>query len=114
MKFVLLVYQPDPFDPKSLPPEEHKAIGQQYQAVSSMPNVTSGLPLGLPKDAVTVRIKDGETLTTYAPYVDAAGAVGAYLIVDADTKEDAVAVAARLPAAWLGGAVEVRPAEIYW
>jgi hypothetical protein len=114
MKFVLLVYQPSPFDPKSLPPEEHKEIGQHYQAVSAMPNVTPGLPLGLPKDAVTVRVKDGKTIATAEPYVDVAGAVGAYLILEAETKEEAVAVAARLPAAWLGGAIEVRPAEVYW
>ena len=114
MKYVLLIYQPNPFDPKSLPPEEHKAIGEQYQSITSTPNVTAGLPLGLVQDAVTVRVKDGEVHASQGPYVDAAGAVGGYLIFEADTKEEAIALAARVPAARLGGAVEVRPAQAYW
>lgn len=114
MKYVLLIYQPDAFDPKSLPPEEYKAIAEQYQSVTSTSQVTPGLPLGLPQDAMTVRVKNGETQVTDGPYVDIAGAVGGYLIFDADTKEEAVALAARVPAARLGGAVEVRPAQAYW
>jgi hypothetical protein len=35
MKYVLLIYQPSPFDPKALPAEEYKVIGAQYAAVSA-------------------------------------------------------------------------------
>lgn len=114
MKYVLLIYQPSPFDPKSLPAEEQKAIGAQYGAVTATPNVTPGLPLGLPKDAITVRVHGDEVLATEGPYVGVAGAVGGYFIFEAQTKEEAVALAARVPAARLGGAVEIRLAEAYW
>jgi hypothetical protein len=114
MKYVLLIYQPDAFDPKSLPPEEHQAIADQYQSVTSTPQVTPGLPLGLPQDAMTVRVNNGETQVSDGPYVDVAGTVGGYFIFEADTKEEAVALAARVPAARLGGAVEIRPAQAYW
>ena len=114
MKYVLLIYQPDKFDPKSFTTEEHKAIGEQYHSVTSTPRVTPGLPLGLPQDAVTVQVENGEIIASDGPYVDVAGAVGGFLIFDADTKEEAIALAARVPAARLGGAVEVRAAQVYW
>jgi hypothetical protein len=114
MKYVLLIYQPDPFDPKSLPRETHAAIGREYGAITAEPNVEPGLPLGLPRDAVTVRVRDGQTDAAEGPYVNAAGAVGGYFVVEAATRDEAVAMAARVPAARLGGAVEVRPAEAYW
>jgi hypothetical protein len=114
MKYVLLIYQPSPFDPKTLPTEEHKVIGAQYAAVSATPNVTPGLPLGLPAQATTVRVRDGEVVVTDGPFVNAAGAVGGYFVFDASSKEEAIALAARVPAARLGGAVELRPAEAYW
>jgi hypothetical protein len=114
MKFMLLIYQPTPFDPKAYSPEERKTIGAEYAALSTTKNVTPGLPLGLPADAVTVRVSEGETVTSHGPYVDVAGAVGGYMLVEADSKEEAIALAATVPAARLGGAVEVRPCEVYW
>lgn len=114
MKYVLLIYQPENFDPKSLSPEEHMAIGAEYQAVTKTPNVTAGLPLGTAHQATTVRVRDDETVADDGPYVSAAGAVGGYLIYEAESLEEAVALAARIPAARLGGAVEVRPCEVYW
>ena len=114
MKYVLLIYQPSPFDPKSLPPEEHRTIAEQYQAVAATPEVTPGLPLGSPQEAVTVRVEHGTIVTSDGPYVDAAGAVGGYFIFEAASLEEAIALAARVPAARLGGAIEVRPARAYW
>ena len=76
--------------------------------------MTPGLPLGFPEKAVTVRIKDGATETTAGPFISQAGAVGGYMILDADTMEDAVALASQIPAARLGGAIEVRACEAYW
>lgn len=114
MKYVLLIYQPDQFDPKSLPPEEHAAIGKEYGAISGDPRVEPGLPLGHLKDAVTVRVHEGATDAASGPYVSDAGAVGGYMVLEAATREEAIEMAARIPAARLGGAVEVRPAQAYW
>jgi hypothetical protein len=114
MQFVLLIYQPHPFDTSTYSPEEYKEIAAQYGAVSSAPNVTPGPPLGLPQKAVTVRVSDGRVAASDGPYVGVKGAVGGYMVLDAESMEEAVALAARVPAARLGGAVEVRPAEVYW
>lgn len=63
MKFTLMIYQPHPFDPKALSPEEHKAIGAGYGAVSSALGVTPGPGLGFAAKAIMVRVTDGQTLT---------------------------------------------------
>jgi hypothetical protein len=114
MQFVLFIYQPEHFDPKALTQQEHGEIAAQYRAVSGTAGVTAGPPLGLVAKATTVRVVHDETQTTGGPYVSAAGAVGGYMVVDAESIDDAVALAARVPAARLGGAVEVRQCEVYW
>lgn len=114
MKFALMIYQPHPFDPKAYSPEEHSAIGAEYRTVSTAPGVTPGPPLGLPQNALTVRVVDGKVVAADGPYVDVAGAVGGYMVLEAETREEAVALAAKIPAARLGGAIEVRPCETYW
>ena len=82
----LLIYQPHPFNPKAFSSEQYASIAQGYAEVTHTENVTPGLPLGLPKDAVTVRIRDGEIETVNRPYVDEAGAVGGFSLLIGRTK----------------------------
>jgi hypothetical protein len=119
MQYVLLIYQgttPLPGSPdwEALPEEEQRAIYADYHALREIEGLTPGLPLGLPDQATTVRADGAQPLATPGPYVDPKGAVGGYVVLEADDLEAAVAVAARIPAARLGGAVEVRPVEKYW
>jgi hypothetical protein len=76
--------------------------------------LTPGLPLGLPEQATTVRVDNGQALASPGPYVDSKGAVGGYFVLEADDLDAAIAVAARIPAARHGGAIEVRPVATYW
>ncbi len=114
MRFALLIYQPDPFDPNAFTAQEHAAIGAEYGALSSAPNVTPGPPLGSPTAATTVRVRDGRLHAQPGPYVSVAGALGGFMIIEADAESKAIAMAGRIPAARLGGAVEVRPCGPYW
>ena len=119
MQFVLLIYQgttplPDTPEWSSLPADEQKAIYADYAALNKTEGVTPGLPLGLPEQAKTVRVDNGSPLVSDSPYVDAKGAVGGYLVLEADDLDAAVAVAARIPAARHGGGIEIRPVETYW
>lgn len=114
MQYVLLIYQPSPFDPKAWGEEGYQQIASEYAELTSLPNVTPGLPMGLPNDALTVRVQDGEARVADGPYVSEAGAVGGYMVVDVADRDEALAIAARIPAARLGGSVEVRPAQVYW
>ena len=62
-----------------------------------------------PEAATTVRVQDGKALTTDGPFVETKEALGGYLFLEADDLDAAIEVAARIPAARMGGAIEVRP-----
>jgi hypothetical protein len=62
-----------------------------------------------PEAATTVRVQDGRTLTTDGPFVAIKEALGGYLVLEADDFDAAIELASRIPAARMGGAVEVRP-----
>jgi hypothetical protein len=115
MKYMLLIHQadaPTPRDPEAwaqLPEDEQKAVFADYQAINETPGVSSGQQLDSPETATTVRVQDGKTLTTDGPFVELKEAVGGYLFFEADDLDAAIALASRIPAARLGGAVEVRP-----
>ena len=116
MKYMLLIHQaeaPTPRDPEAwakLSEDEQNAVYQDYQAINETPGVSSGLQLQDPETATTVRVENGQTVTTDGPFVAVKEAIGGYLIFEADDLDAAIELAARVPAARLGGAVEVRPA----
>jgi hypothetical protein len=114
MQYVLLIYQGTTPRAETLSEQEYKAIGAAYGAINRTPGVTPGLPLGLPENATTVRVQDGKTLTTDGPFVEIKEAIGGYYLLEADDLDAAIELASRIPAARLGGAIEVRPAERYW
>ncbi len=115
MKYMLLIYQgdtPAPDDPEAwarLPAEEQQAVFADYQALNQTPGVTAGKQMQAPEMATTVRVQRGKTLTTDGPFVEMKEALGGYLFFEADDLDAAIELAARIPAARLGGAVEVRP-----
>jgi hypothetical protein len=114
MKYVLLIHQGDTPTPGSeewerLSEDEQKAVYGAYQSINQNPGVTAGLWLQPPEAATTVRGEDGKTLTTDGPFVSVKEALGGYLVFEADDLDAAIELASRIPAASMGGAVEVRP-----
>ena len=115
MKYLLLIHQgdtPTPRDPEAwatLSEDEQKQIFADYGAINQTPGVTPGLQLEAPEMATTVRVEDGNTLTTDGPFVETKEALGGWLVYEADDLDAAIALAARIPAARHGGAIEVRP-----
>jgi hypothetical protein len=92
-----------------LSPDESQAIVEEYRAVGRTPGVVGGGQLQPVETATTVRVENGETLLTDGPFVDAKEHLGGYLVIEADDLDAALELAARVPAARMGGAVEVRP-----
>jgi hypothetical protein len=110
MQYMLLIYSGDaPEKWNSLSEDEQNAIMGEYFAISQSPGVTGGNQLQPVETATTVRVDNGSTLTTDGPFAETKEALGGYYLVDADNLDAALEVAARIPAARLGGAVEVRP-----
>ena len=117
MKFVLLVYQGSTPIPgtdrwKALSDAEQKAIYADYAELNKTPGMTQGLPMGLPNASRTVRVRDGKIQVEQGTYLPEG--VAGYAVYEAENIEQAIALAARIPAARLGGAIEIRPAEKYW
>jgi hypothetical protein len=114
MKFMLMVHQgttPTPPSPEwdALPEAEKGAVYADYKAINETPGVTPGQQLQAPEQAVTVRVKDGEPLRTDGPFAETKEAINGYLMFEAPDLDAAVELAARIPAARMGGAIEVRP-----
>jgi hypothetical protein len=115
MQYIMLIYQGPALERQAaLPEEEQKQVYADYQGLNQTPGVTSLPPMGPAENATTVRVKGGKTLTTDGPFVGMKEAVGGAFILEADDLDAAIAVAARVPAARYGGAVEIRPSEVYW
>jgi hypothetical protein len=115
MKYMLLIHQGDAPTPRSpeawaqLSETEQKAVYDAYREIGQTPGVSPGLELDDPTNATTVRVRDGKTVTTDGPFAETKEAIGGYLLFETDDPDAAVALAARIPAARLGGAIEVRP-----
>jgi hypothetical protein len=114
MKYMLLIHQGSTPTPPSeewdaLSDEEKGQVNGAYQALNSTPGVTPGVRMSSPETATTVRVEDGKTLTTDGPFVELKEALGGYLFFEADDLDAAIELAARIPAARMGGAIEVRP-----
>jgi hypothetical protein len=115
MKYILLIHQgstplPGSDEWESLSEDEQKAVYADYQAVNQTPGVTpADVQMQPPETATTVRVEDGEALTTDGPFVSVKEALGGYLTYEADDLDAAIELASRIPAARMGGAIEVRP-----
>ena len=114
MKYILLIHQgttplPGTDAWEALSQDEQNAVYAAYKALNETPGVTPGQQMQPPETATTVRVQDGKTLTTDGPFAELKEAIGGYCFVDADDLDAAIAVAAGIPAARMGGAIEVRP-----
>jgi hypothetical protein len=110
MQYLLQIYSSTAMSAfEELPEEERSAILSEYMALNQAPGVVGGAQLQPPETATTVRVRDGRTLTTDGPFAETKEAFGGYYLFEADDLDAAIELASRIPAARLGGAIEVRP-----
>jgi hypothetical protein len=108
MKYMLLIYSNET-EWETLSEEEQDAIYGEYLAIAQAPGIKGDNRLQPALAATTVRVQNGRTLTTDGPFVETKEELGGYYLFEADDLDAAIALAARIPAARRGGAVEVRP-----
>jgi hypothetical protein len=110
MKYAVLIYSPDDSEPwDAMPAEEREAIRGEYYALAQEPATIGGEQLQPGDTATVVRVKDGETLTTDGPFAETKDVLGGFYLIDVENLDAALEFAARIPAARMWGAVEVRP-----
>ena len=107
MKYVALIYA-DADGWEAVPEDERQRISEKYMALAREPVSVGGEQLEDADTATTVRVRDGETLTTDGPFAETKEQLGGYYLVDCASLDEALEFAARIPAAERG-AVEVRP-----
>jgi hypothetical protein len=107
MKYVALIYA-DPNGWDEVPEGEQQRIMERYMALAREPVTVGGDQLQDADTATTVRVQNGETLTTDGPFAETKEQLGGYYVIDCGSLDEAIEFAARIPAAERG-AVEVRP-----
>jgi hypothetical protein len=108
VKYMLLIYvNDDGWD--ALSEDEQSAISQEYMDIGADPRTVGGNQLQPSATATTVRVENGNTLTTDGPFLETKEELGGYYLLEADDLDAALEVAAKIPAARRGGAIEVRP-----
>ena len=117
MQFVLVVYHgtsplPGSTAWQALPEAEQRAIYAQYADVNQATGNTLRLPPLAPHKATTVQVREGQVQVKEGPHLGEG--IGGAFVFDAEDIEEAVALAALVPQARLGGAVEIRPVEQYF
>ena len=108
MKCMLLIWANDEgWD--ALSEEEQSSISQEYFDIRDDPRAVGGNQLQPSAAATTVRVQNGSTVTTDGPFLETKEELGGYYLLEADDLDAALEVAAKIPAARRGGAIEVRP-----
>ena len=110
MKYMLLIYSNEAMNTfETLSETEQQAVLGEYYAISGLPETVDAAQLQPGSTATTVRVENGAALTTDGPFAETKEVLGGYYLVDVSDLDAALEIAARIPAARMGGSVEVRP-----
>jgi hypothetical protein len=111
MKYALLIYASEQ-DWANQSEEQGQAQFQEYMAftkdVVDRSIYQGGEALQPIATATTVRVREGETLTTDGPFAETKEQLGGFYLVEAKDLDEAIEIAARIPDV-RRGSIEVRP-----
>ena len=115
MKYALLIYGDEALDAKMTEAER----GVQYQEYNAFTEETrkrnlyaGGEALHTVKDARTVRVRNGKTLTSDGPFAETKEQLGGFYLLDCKDLDEAIAMAAKIPGA-RDGSIEIRPLVVF-
>ena len=111
MQYMLLIYD----DEQNLAGLDERDRGQLFEAYDAYTRdmrqkgaFVAGAALQPTSTATTVRARNGERLVTDGPFAETKEQLGGYYVVEADSIDEALDWAGRIPSARLGS-IEVRP-----
>ena len=114
MQYLLLIYYTEANFEKTTESDRaaiYQEFGQLREDLNAKGKFLGGNQLGLTKMATSVRVRDGQRLTTDGPFAETKEQLGGYFLVEAASQEEAIAIAARIPTA-RNGTIEVRPVVV--
>ena len=111
MKYLLLIHHDEQVWEKRTEAERQEIYGefrQLQQKLRASGQYLDGSQVHPTSSATSVRVRDGKRLLTDGPFAETREQLGGYFLVDAKDLDDAIGIAAAIPAArW--GTIEVRP-----
>jgi hypothetical protein len=107
MQYLLLIYGPES-EADDFSPETMQAYNDFWNHVTERGALKAGEALHPVSTATTVRVRDGQTVTTDGPFAETKELLGGFYVVDVADLDEALGYAAMIPGAKTGS-VEVRP-----
>ena len=111
MRYLLMICN-DEREIQAMSPDEDAAMlgryGQWAEEMGARGVLRDGARLRPTTDSTTVRVRDGEVLTSDGPFAETKEQIGGYFMVDCKDLDEAIEVASKIPHA-ANGAIEVRP-----
>ncbi len=111
MKYLLLIYDDESTWAKMSQEESQSIMGEYFdysEKVFGAGVAKAGDALQPTSAATTVRVREGQTVTTDGPFAETKEQLGGYYLVDVEDLDEAIQWAARIPSARIGS-IEVRP-----
>jgi hypothetical protein len=108
MQYALAIYA-EPGYKEALPEAEREAVYAEFLALPDDARWVGGVQLQPAETATCVRVVGGRMLMTDGPFADTKEVLGGFCLVDAANLDEAMELAAQVPAVRFGGVVEVRP-----
>jgi hypothetical protein len=108
MQYALMIYA-EPGHHETLSEPDRAATLTEFAALADDARCVTRVQLQSAETATCVRVAGGRTLMTDGPFADTKEVLGGVWLVEAANLDEAVELAARIPAARFGGVVEVRP-----
>jgi len=112
MRYLLLIYSEEKVKEKWSEQQKgaiFKEYGEFTESIRRSGALLAGDPLQPTSTATTVRAKNGKAISTDGPFAETKEQLGGYYMVEAKNLDEAIALAARIPAVRYGGSIEVRP-----
>ena len=108
MQYALMIYA-EPGYHEALPEAEREAVLAEFTALADDARCVGAVQLQPAETATCVRVTGGRALMTDGPFADTKEVLGGLYLVEAANLDEAIELAARIPAARFGGVVEIRP-----
>lgn len=111
MQYLMLIYNQESSYMKMTPQEQaamSAEFGKYTEEITKSEKYRGGNRLAPIASATTVRVRDGKRVTTDGPFAETKEQLGGYYLIDANDLDEAIALAAKIPAARIGS-IEVRP-----
>jgi hypothetical protein len=110
MRYLLLIYTEEPTEtpPADVMAAELEGYNAFSDEIRKRGIFEAGEALHPTTSATTVRVRDGQTVTTDGPFAETKEALGGFYLINAKDLDDAIELAAKIPGA-KHGSIEVRP-----